>query len=176
MASSSRSSLTTRILPSGARLALPSNNSSGITRPRGPLTFTLGSSIGFLLGFSLASIVGYTHLLTSYRSIEADVGQSLSSLSQEVGRVQSLAAELADVRQHDERVQTTVNQGARLEKETSELRRVKERLESRMIGLEEDAIALRRRLLRLGEDSVKDVKDMAMCESLTYCQVFVVTC
>ncbi|PWN23551.1 hypothetical protein BCV69DRAFT_2681 [Microstroma glucosiphilum] len=125
------------------------------TRAR-PLTFPLGALVGFLLGFSAASLWGYSTLLSSHRALAERTSASLSQLEETrksveeelVQRVGRMGVSSDQLEALNRRV------GGRIEGLKEELGREvvhRERIERRVVGLEEENLELRRRLWRMGE-------------------------
>lgn len=125
------------------------------TRAR-PLTFPLGALVGFLLGFSAASLWGYSGLVSSHRALAERTSDSLARLEetrrsveeelvQRVGRMGVSSDQLEAV---DRRAGKKF---AGLEEELGREAVHRERIERRVVGLEEENLELRRRLWRMGE-------------------------
>lgn len=141
---------TGRILPSGARLALPSSSSAS-SLSRRPLFFPLGATVGFLVGFSVAGLLGYARLIEWHSRTNAGLEAGLTDLESRVKEVNHSLDQLETVREYQANSVKAQKDTTRLQQTLNEATRVQQRLEQRIIGLEEDGIALRRRIHRLGE-------------------------
>lgn len=131
------------------RLAgLPSALSS---RPR-PLTFPLGSSIGFLVGFTVASLIGYSYLIQSHQSLVSQNDAAIAELNATTQRVQGLVANGLVERGELEKMQSIVGSSlSGFDQAVKERQGQMERIERRVNGVEEENLELRKRLWKLGE-------------------------
>lgn len=147
---SCRNIATGRLLPSGARLVLPSSSSS-ISLPRRPLSFPLGTVLGFLLGFAAAGLLGYARLIELHAKADAGIEAGLSGLENRFHQVKASLAAIESLGQFQERSEQAARTAKRLELELAETNKAMHRMEQRIVGLEEDSIYLKQRVLKLGK-------------------------
>ncbi|PWN24732.1 hypothetical protein BDZ90DRAFT_262950 [Jaminaea rosea] len=138
-----------QLYPSGARLAIPSSASSSSSSPR-PLSFPLGTTLGFLLGFSFCTTLGYMYFLPQAQErSDADLAVQLGLVQSTAGEIGRLVEELKAMEVQAGKVEeaTRVTQRASVE-----LRDIRERAAAalrRVEGLEEEGRELRTRINRL---------------------------
>lgn len=138
------------------------------TRGR-PLTFPLGSLLGFFVGFATAGIAGYTYLLHSHAALQAASRAAVADLERIVGEMEASSAELlggtggttvvGELQARLSEVQAQVGVLGDQRKREREQREAS-RVEARVVGVEEELVEVRDTLLALGEPKREDRCDV----------------
>lgn len=123
-----------------------------------PLTFPLGSFLGFLLGFTTASIGGYIYLLQSHTTLQRESSTALAELRQTISDIEKSSVELVGgkgsvVGELKERLSGLERDVGRMGElvHAQRVQREERRVEQRVVGVEEDLVEVREALLALRE-------------------------